>query len=189
MPRRRGAPAGVAFRRHVSRASFSGLSAIHTRLVESGCRRPSFAPPVPPIAVPRPYPPRLACATLPPDYRRTGTLCLAWVLSGTNPALSRDRRTTNSPDPQDGRAVFLGPDFKRAESAESAGTVRVETGPSRYTTTSGSGGKRRAGAKTGRGAESYAGEREAGVDSQASRMARSRKARRSIQLMRSGAEI
>ena len=48
------------------------------------------------------------------------TLCLAWVLSGTNPALSRDRRTTNSPDPQDGRAVFLGPDFKRAESAESA---------------------------------------------------------------------
>ena len=29
-------------------------------------------------------------------------------------------RTTNSLDPQDGRAVFLGPDFKRAESAESA---------------------------------------------------------------------
>ena len=28
---------------------------------------------MPPIAVPLPYPPRLACATLPPDYRRTGT--------------------------------------------------------------------------------------------------------------------
>ena len=57
-----------------------------------------------------------------------------------------------------------------------------------HTTTNGS-GERRAGAKIRRGAESYACGREAGDDSQASIVARSRKARRSIQLMRSGAEI
>ena len=34
--------------------------------------------------------------------------------------LSRDYETSNSPDPQDGRAEVSCPDFKRAESAESA---------------------------------------------------------------------
>ena len=35
-------------------------------------------------------------------------------------ALSRDYETSNSPDPQEGRAEVSCPDFKRAESAESA---------------------------------------------------------------------
>ena len=34
--------------------------------------------------------------------------------------LSRDYEASNSPDPQDGRAEVSCPDFKRAESAESA---------------------------------------------------------------------
>ena len=43
-------------------------------------------------------------------------------------ALSRDYETSNSPDPQDGRAEVSCPAFKRAESAESAesaGPIRI----------------------------------------------------------------
>ena len=49
--------------------------------------------------------------------------------------LSRDYETSNSPDPQDGRAEVSCPDFKRAESAEHVSEKRV--------------GKRRAKQKSG----------------------------------------
>ena len=53
------------------------------------------------------------------------SLCLgtAWGQqpgSAESAELSRDYETSNSPDPQEGRAEVSCPDFKRAESAESA---------------------------------------------------------------------